>query len=114
RERLSRPPGCTPAGQPPFVGALKQETPPPPIVMGGAFEPVQLGLITSLARRGGNVTGVVWFGLFSKPMELLKEIVPHLNRVAFFEGATLPPEVIKIGNESATVAVFRPVVASDY
>jgi putative tryptophan/tyrosine transport system substrate-binding protein len=114
RELVSRHPDVLIAGQPTFVMAVKQETTTIPIVMLGVFDPVQLGLITSLARPGGNVTGVAWFGLFYKPMELLKEIVPHLNRIAFFEGAANPPVVIKIGNESATVAAFRPVVASDY
>jgi ABC-type uncharacterized transport system substrate-binding protein len=45
------------------------------------------GLVTSLARPEGNVTGVAWFSLLSKEIELLKEIVPHLKRVAYITGS---------------------------
>jgi putative ABC transport system substrate-binding protein len=57
-------------------------------------------------------------------MELLKEIVPHLKRVAYIEGGPPPPpEVFKIGEEGATIVantlgftwqLFQPAVASDY
>jgi putative ABC transport system substrate-binding protein len=110
-----------------FVSALKQETTTIPIVMLGGWEPVRLGLITSLARPEGNVTGVAWFDLLSKQMELLKEIVPHLKRVAFITGvpgaAYFPPEVPKIVEENLRIAagalgftwqVFRAAVENDY
>src|SRR5262245_7547836 len=58
-----------------------------PIVMLGTWEPVQFGLISSFARPEGNVTGVAWFGLLPKRMEILKEIVPNLRRVAYVFGA---------------------------
>jgi putative tryptophan/tyrosine transport system substrate-binding protein len=64
-----------------FVSALKQETTTIPIVMLSGWEPVRLGLVANLARPGGNVTGVAWFNLNSKQMDLLKEIVPNLRRV---------------------------------
>jgi len=58
-----------------------------PIVMtGGGGDPVEFGLIESLARPGGNVTGVTNLGreLGGKRLELLKEAVPKLDRVSVF------------------------------
>ena len=65
--------------------AAKQATTSIPIVMGNSSaDPVQLGLIDSLARPGGNVTGVIDMlpDLAGKQMELLKEIFPKLSRIA--------------------------------
>ena len=67
--------------------AAKQATSTIPIVMGGiAANPVETGLIASLARPGGNVTGMSMMSsqLSGKRLELLKEIVPGLARVAVF------------------------------
>jgi len=63
--------------------AAKQATSAIPIVMINASEdPVRLGLITSLARPGGNITGVINIAeqLAGKRLELLKEAFPHLAR----------------------------------
>jgi putative ABC transport system substrate-binding protein len=124
RELVSRRPDVLIAGPHTFIAALKHETTTIPIVMLGGWDPVRLGFVTSLARPEGNVTGVAWFNLLSKQMELLKEIVPHLKRVAFIDGGPSPgPEVIKIGTEDAAIAasklgltgqLFQPAVASDY
>jgi putative ABC transport system substrate-binding protein len=65
--------------------AAKQATSTIPIVMGDADDdPVGQGLIASLARPGGNVTGFISISseLTSKRLELLKEVVPSLSRVA--------------------------------
>ncbi len=67
--------------------AAKQATSTIPIVMGGiAADPVETGLIISLARPGGNVTGMSMMTsqLGGKRLELLKEIVPGFARVAVF------------------------------
>jgi putative tryptophan/tyrosine transport system substrate-binding protein len=55
-----------------------------PIIMAGASDPVGSGLVASLARPGGNITGSSAFGPESsgKRLELLKELVPRLSRVA--------------------------------
>ena len=61
-----------------------------PIVMAGTGDPVATGLIASLARPGGNVTGLSAFGpeLTTKQLELLKEAFPQVSRVLFlFNGA---------------------------
>ena len=68
--------------------AAKQATTTIPIVMGNASaDPVQMGLIDSLARPGGNVTGVIDIlpNLAGKRVELLKEIFPNLSRLPISE-----------------------------
>jgi putative ABC transport system substrate-binding protein len=69
----------TPAAQ-----AAKNATATIPIVFAGAAEPVTDGLVVSLARPGGNVTGLsnVAADLVGKRLELLKQTVPKLTRVA--------------------------------
>jgi putative ABC transport system substrate-binding protein len=67
------------------VEAAQQATQVIPIVMPvGAGDPVKLGLVTSLARPGGNVTGLTSLSgeLPGKWMELLKETLPRVSRVA--------------------------------
>ena len=61
-----------------------------PIVMAGTGDPVATGLVASLARPGGNVTGLSAFGpeLTTKQLELLKEAFPQVSRVLFlYNGA---------------------------
>jgi putative ABC transport system substrate-binding protein len=126
RELVSRRPDVLIAGHWTDVIALKQETTTIPIVMIYGWEPVRLGLISSLARPGGNVTGVALFYLFPKQMELLKEIVPKLKRVAFVRGVggdAVRPQALKIGEEDRQSAasalgftwqIFPATAASDY
>ena len=56
-----------------------------PLVFIGSGDPVGYGLVESLARPGGNVTGLSDFGghLVGKRLELLKEVVPTASRIAF-------------------------------
>ena len=71
--------------------AAKQATRTIPIVMGdSSTDPVQFGLIDSLARPGGNVTGVIdqLSNLAGKRVEILKEILPQLSRIAHLFPAT--------------------------
>jgi putative ABC transport system substrate-binding protein len=65
--------------------AAKQVTTTLPFVMVGVGDPVAAGLVTNLARPGGNVTGLAintGQDIYPKHLELLKEIVPKLSRVA--------------------------------
>jgi ABC-type uncharacterized transport system substrate-binding protein len=63
--------------------AAKHTTRTTPIVMLSLGDPVASGLVVSLARPGGNITGVSIMspGLTAKRLELLKEVVPRLSRV---------------------------------
>jgi putative ABC transport system substrate-binding protein len=72
------------AGGPPSTLAAKAATTTIPIVFNAAEDPVRLGFVDSLARPGGNLTGVNFFiaELTAKRMELLRELVPRAKRVA--------------------------------
>jgi putative ABC transport system substrate-binding protein len=65
------------------IRAAKQATKTIPIVMMTTQDPVATGLITSLARPGGNITGLTTLSkeLSGKRLELLKEVIPKLSRV---------------------------------
>jgi putative ABC transport system substrate-binding protein len=67
------------------IAAVKRETQTIPIVMATSNDPVATGLVASLARPGGNVTGLSLISpeLSGKRLELLREIVPGISRVAF-------------------------------
>jgi putative tryptophan/tyrosine transport system substrate-binding protein len=67
------------------IAALKQATHSIPIVFNMVVDPVGQGLIVSLARPGGNVTGFTFFDLtmVGKWLEMLKEIAPNVRRMGF-------------------------------
>jgi putative ABC transport system substrate-binding protein len=70
---------------PPEIRAVMQATSTIPIVMlGTPVDPVAAGFVASLARPGGNVTGLTTLGaeLHGKRLELLKEVSPRISRVA--------------------------------
>ena len=68
----------------PGIAAVRQQTQTIPIVMANSTDPVATGFVASLARPGGNVTGLSSISpeLSVKRLELLKEAVPGLSRVA--------------------------------
>jgi len=67
------------------IAAVKRETRTIPIVMVNSTDPVGTGFVASLARPGGNVTGLSNISpeLSGKRLELLREVIPGLSRVAF-------------------------------
>jgi putative ABC transport system substrate-binding protein len=84
------------AGGGPWIRAAKNATKTIPIVMLGAgIDPVEAGLVESLARPGGNVTGLTLLSgeLGGKRLELLKEAVPKVVRVAVLYDPALPSGV---------------------
>ena len=72
--------------------AAKEATTTIPIVMTQDSDPVGNGFVASLARPGGNITGLSTLApeISGKQLELLKEIVPKLSRVAVFGTSTIP------------------------
>jgi putative tryptophan/tyrosine transport system substrate-binding protein len=81
------------AGPPVF--AVKQATSVIPIVFATVADPLGSGLVASLARPGGNVTGLSLTSpeLASKRLEVLREVVPGLRRLAIMANADYPPAV---------------------
>jgi putative ABC transport system substrate-binding protein len=83
-------------GLDPGTMAARQATTTIPIVMVLGTDPVGLGLIASVRRPGGNVTGLrafVGFETYGKRLQLLKEVVPSLSRVAGLWNPDLPGNV---------------------
>jgi putative ABC transport system substrate-binding protein len=76
------------------IRAAKQATKTIPIVMVTTLDPVATGLVASLARPGGNVTGLTRLTreLGGKRLELLKEVVPRISRVGILWDATFAAE----------------------
>ena len=87
------------AGGATAIRAAKNATKTIPIVMTGAgADPVEAGLVESLARPGGNVTGITNLSreLGGKRLELLKEAVPKLARVAVLYDPANPGSVLEV------------------
>jgi len=84
----------------PFVGILaaKEATKTIPIVMVSSVDPVESGMVNSLARPGGNITGFSSLSreLSGKRLELLKEAVPGISRVALLWDANAPGPAVAI------------------
>jgi putative ABC transport system substrate-binding protein len=79
--------------------AVKQLTRTVPIVFVNVADPVGVGIVDSLARPGGNITGfmVFDFSFSGKYLDLLKEIAPHVSRVAVFRDETNPAGIAAFG-----------------
>ena len=76
-----------------------------PIVMATGGDPVELGLVASLARPGGNITGVAYSvgsETFGKQLELLKELLPRLRRVAVLANANNPGQLTAVKHVTGT------------
>ena len=74
------------------ASAAKQATATVPIVVPVVADPVATGLVASLARPGGNVTGLTWFSheVSAKRLELLRDALPRTKRVAVLINPTFP------------------------
>jgi putative ABC transport system substrate-binding protein len=85
------------------VIAAKQATSVIPIVFGSVADPVGTGLVASLARPGGNVTGLSnqSADLPGKRFELLREIVPGLRRLAIMANVSNPSNVLEMSESQA-------------
>jgi putative tryptophan/tyrosine transport system substrate-binding protein len=102
------------------VVAAKRATSDIPIVFAAVGDPVGTGLVASLARPGGNVTGlsIQATDLAGKRLELLREVVPSLRRLAIVANADVSPAVLEmvevqttaraLGLEVVTQEIRRP------
>ena len=92
----------------PATLAAKQATSAIPIVFVAAGDPVGSGLVASLARPGGNVTGlsVQAPDLVGKRLELLREVVPGLHRLAIMGNVGNPSTVLELGEVQAVAGTL--------
>jgi len=92
-------------GGPPSAFAAKTATTMIPIVFAINEDPVKLGLVASLARPGGNLTGINFFTaeLVAKRLELLRELVPAAARIAV---------LVNPANATTTATTLREVEAA--
>jgi putative ABC transport system substrate-binding protein len=82
----------------PSAQAAKKVTTTIPIVMATSGDPVGVGLVASLARPGGNVTGLSLLNdaVVPKQLELLKEAFPAISRVAWMANPAIVPEMMRL------------------
>jgi putative tryptophan/tyrosine transport system substrate-binding protein len=89
----------------PGARAAKQATSTIPIVVAAVADPVDVGLVASLARPGGNLTGLTFFlaEICSKRVELIREAIPTLTRVAVIVNPSNPshPIVLEVMQRTA-------------
>jgi putative tryptophan/tyrosine transport system substrate-binding protein len=107
-ELVHRPVAVIVAGGLPSIFAAKAATSMIPIVFTSAGDPVQLGIVASLNRPGGNITGVSFLGveLTSKRLELLLEVVPTVTVIGLLTNPANPradPEIAELQAAARTV-----------
>ncbi len=91
-----------------LVGALRQATRTVPIVFVQVSDPVGGGFVESLARPGGNITGLTSISveMEGKRLELLREVVPKVSHIAVLWNAASPIQVIEEGEVRAAAQVL--------
>jgi putative ABC transport system substrate-binding protein len=95
-------------GGTPAVMAAKQAAPVVPIVFAAAGDPVASGLVTTLARPGGNVTGLsaLTVDLAGKRLDLLREAISNLERLAIMGNVGNPAVVLELGELQAAASLL--------
>jgi len=95
-------------GGPTTTSAAKEATATIPIVMAFDNDPVGNGFVASLARPGGNVTGLSTLApeISGKQLELLREVVPRLSRVAVLGSSTTPGNAQSLKETELAAGVF--------
>jgi putative tryptophan/tyrosine transport system substrate-binding protein len=96
------------------VIAAKHATSTIPIVMAPSGDPVRAGFVSSLARPGGNITGVSFVtpDLSPKLLEVLRDSVPNLSRIAVLWNAANPVKVIDFDETRRAALALRLTVSS--
>jgi ABC-type uncharacterized transport system substrate-binding protein len=98
---------------PPAAFAAKMTTTTIPIVFVGALDPVKVGLVASLNRPGGNVTGVTFIGssLGAKRLELARELVPNVGVIALLTHPNSPDALEELQDlKSAATAIGQQLL----
>jgi putative tryptophan/tyrosine transport system substrate-binding protein len=112
-ELVHRPAAVIVASSLPSVFAAKAATSTIPIVFISAGDPVQLGIVASLNRPGGNITGVNFFAVevASKRLELLIEVVPTVTVIGLLTNPNNPRTNVEIGQlQAAARAVGKQIL----
>ncbi len=101
-------------GGEPAIRAAREATSTIPIVMAISGDPVETGLVASLARPGGNITGLSLLNLElgGKRLALLKETVPKVSRVAVLWNATNPVKALELKSTQVAAAALGVRVTS--
>ncbi|MGH7265797.1 MAG: ABC transporter substrate-binding protein [Candidatus Rokuibacteriota bacterium] len=91
------------------IGAARRATATIPIVMGASNDPVGAGLVKSLARPGGNVTGMTILSpeLSAKRLDLLKQLLPRVSRVAVLYNPAFPGSRLDLEQTQAAGRALR-------
>jgi putative ABC transport system substrate-binding protein len=97
------------AGGPPSALAAKAATSVIPVIFPGADDPVRLGLVASLNKPGGNVTGMSVFGaeLGAKRLALLKEMIPAAGVIAYLANLANPSAELLLNEVRTAAAALR-------
>jgi putative ABC transport system substrate-binding protein len=92
----------------PAVFAAKQATSVIPIVFATVADPLGTGLVASLSKPGGNITGLSLTSpeLAGKRLELMREAIPNLRRLAIMANAAYPPAMRELNEVEASAQLF--------
>jgi ABC-type uncharacterized transport system substrate-binding protein len=93
----------------PVIRAAQQATGTIPIVMAASFDAVETGLVASLARPGGNTTGLTLLStaVVAKRVELLREAVPAVSRLAVLLGPPAPADPLLLREVEVAAQAMR-------
>jgi putative ABC transport system substrate-binding protein len=91
------------------IHAAKEATKTIPIVMISSVDPVAAGYVESFGHPGGNITGLAWLNrdISAKRVELLKEVLPKMSRVAVLWDADGPGPAIAVKEYEAAARAFK-------
>jgi putative ABC transport system substrate-binding protein len=113
-ELVRRKPDVLMASATTALAALRQATSELPIVFAQVTDPVGAGIVASLARPGGNITGFTQheYSLGVKWLELLKELAPRVKRVAVIYDADNPAAAGYLATITSSAATFQAQLTS--
>jgi putative ABC transport system substrate-binding protein len=105
------------ASNPQAALALKSATATIPIVFAAVYDPVAIGLVASLARPGGNITGLATYAtgeFIAKRIQILQELVPGASKIALLVNPSNPMQMLTLAKElprtGQNLGVALPIV----